>query len=237
MQRIHMPSVDARYWLAITLASLFGTNMGDLWAHNSGLNKIVGLAPLILLAAIVFLAERRDRTPREVYYWLAIIVIRTGATNIADYCKKILPWPLFAAILAALMIGFAWASVHDEARADPGTSMPATGKSYWAAMLSAGVLGTFYGDVCSKLSSKGIASLGLGLLLLATLALWRGAGARRVALYWLVVAVARSAGTAMGDFLADDPRLDIGLALSTIITGVAFAAVLLLWRGASRPQR
>jgi uncharacterized membrane-anchored protein len=85
MKQIHMPRVDARYWAAITMASIFGTNLGDLYAHESGLGIVAGVGILAILAAIVFVAERRDAVPRELYYWLVIIIIRTGATNIADY--------------------------------------------------------------------------------------------------------------------------------------------------------
>ena len=45
-----------------------------------------------------------------------IIIIRTGATNIADYFKKIIYWPLFAAILTALLTGFAWLSSRSDAK-------------------------------------------------------------------------------------------------------------------------
>jgi uncharacterized membrane-anchored protein len=232
----HLPDVNARYWCAIALASLFGTNLGDLWAHNSGLGKLIGLIPLAVLAAIVFLAERRDRAPRELYYWLVIAIIRTGATNIADYFKKIVSWPLFGAILAALLIGTgAWSVVGKGGGADQAGAerhgMPQAGTAYWLAMLSAGVLGTFYGDVASKTVGMPAASLGLFILFLGAVGVWVKAGAQRFWLYWLVVGVARTFGTAAGDLVAEEPHLDIGLGLSTILTGAAFLAVLLLWRG------
>ncbi len=237
MKSIHIPNVNARYWCAIALASLFGTNLGDLWAHNSGLNKLVGLIPLALLATIVFLLERRDRVPRELYYWLVIAIIRTGATNIADYFKKIISWPVFGAILAVLMIGTAiWSlrslrSASEEETAAERHGMPEAGTAYWCAMLTAGVLGTFYGDVASKAIGMAPASLGLGVVLLGAIGLWAGLRGQRFWLYWLVVAVARTFGTAAGDFLAEDPSLDIGLLISTGITAAAFLGVLTLWRG------
>ncbi len=107
--------------------------------------------------------------------------------------------------------------------------MPDTGVAYWLAMLSAGIFGTFVGDVCSKLIGKGYASLGLGALLLIALAIWRRDGAHRFWLYWIALAVARTAGTAMGDWLAETPALHIGLPLSTLITGTIFVAILVAW--------
>jgi uncharacterized membrane-anchored protein len=241
MQLQHMPRVNARYWSAITFASLFGTNLGDLYAHEAGLGIVRGIAILAALAAAVFFAERRDRVPRELFYWLLIIIIRTGATNIADFFKHIISWPSFGAILAVLMIVFGWASTrsHDaEERAAEARGMPKTGNMYWLAMLAAGVFGTFFGDVASHLIGKGPASIGLGILLLGALLLWRRQGGRYVWLYWLAVAVARTAGTAMGDFLAETESLGIGLALSTLITGSIFVLILTLWpRGAAPAAR
>lgn len=231
MNRVHIPTIDARYWCAIALASLFGTNLGDLWAHNSGVNKLVGLIPLAILAAVVFLLERRDRAPRELYYWLVIAIIRTGATNIADYFKKVISWPAFGAILAALMVATALLSLRGAESDEPAErQMPQAGTFYWLAMLTAGVLGTFYGDVASKTVGKPMASLCLLMLLLVALAVWTKAGARQFWLYWGVVAIARTFGTSAGDLIADDPTLDIGLPLSTVITGAALLAVLTLWR-------
>lgn len=232
MQIAHIPRVNARYWSAITFASLFGTNMGDLYAHEAHLGIVVGTSILAALAAAVFLIERRDPAPRELYYWLVIIVIRTGATNIADYFKHIIPWLIFGAILTGLLAGFAWLSRRGdqrrEARAEA-QGMPDTGVAYWLAMLSAGVFGTFIGDVCSKLIGKGPASLALGALLLVALAAWRRDGTHRFWLYWVALAVARTAGTAMGDWLAETEALGIGLPLSTLITGTIFVLILLLW--------
>ncbi|MDF7776276.1 hypothetical protein P1X14_13550 [Sphingomonas sp. AOB5] len=237
MKSIHIPNVNARYWCAIAMASLFGTNLGDLWAHNSGLHKLVGLIPLALLAAVVFALERRDRAPRELYYWLVIAIIRTGATNIADYFKKVISWPVFGAILAVLMIGTALWSLQslnnassEEAEAER-HGMPQAGTAYWCAMLTAGVLGTFYGDVAWKAIGMAPASLALGILLLGAIGLWSGLKGHRFWLYWLVVAIARTFGTAAGDFLAEDPMVGLDLVTSTLITGAVFVGLLATWRG------
>ena len=146
-----------------------------------------------------------------------IIVIRTSATNIADYFKHIIPWVVFgAALLTVLLAGFAWLSKRGDARREAeaeARGMPDAGAAYWAAMLSAGVFGTFVGDVCSKLVGQGYASLGLGALLIVALAVWRATGRMRFWLYWIALAIARTAGTAMGDWLAETKALGIGLPL------------------------
>jgi len=66
MKAIHVPRINARYWYAITLASVFGTNLGDSYSHDSGLgigdwlaeNRLldIGLPPSTLLTGAAFVA-------------------------------------------------------------------------------------------------------------------------------------------------------------------------------------
>ena len=237
MDPIHTPRVDARYWTAITLASVFGTNLGDFYAHESGLGIVQGLAVLALLAAVVFVVERFERSRHEAYYWLVIILIRTGATNIADYLafRARIPEVLLTLSLVALLCLFGWGT--HRASASGGASsqaLPKTGAAYWLAMLTAGVFGTVVGDICSHAVGQGPASLVLLALLFAVLFAGRGRAAQIMALYWTTVAVARTAGTAVGDWLAENKSLNIGLPHSTLMTGIAFVAVLVLWRSRAK---
>ena len=75
------------------LASIFGANMGDLFARNLGLGHVAGLPFLAAALAIVIVAERFDRIRHEVYYWIAIIIVRTAATNFADFAAGDLKLP------------------------------------------------------------------------------------------------------------------------------------------------
>jgi uncharacterized membrane-anchored protein len=231
MKPTHTPRVDARYWAAITLASVFGTNMGDLYAHESGLGIWKGLAVLALLAAFVFVIESFDRFGHEAYYWLVIVIIRTAATNIADYLAyraRVPDLPLTLS-LAALIALFAWGTRATRS-ADGTPGLPRTNAAYWLAMLSAGVFGTVLGDICEHKFGEGVAAIGLTvILLLALLAGFRRA-AVFVSVYWVVVAVARTAGTAIGDWLAENQVVPIGLAWSTLLSAVLFVAVLVFWK-------
>ena len=169
MKRIHTPQVNARYWTAITLASVFGTNMGDLYAHESGLGIWKGLAVLALLTAFVFAAEHFEQRRHEAYYWLVIILIRTGATNIADYLayRAHVPEIILTVSLIALLALFGWGT-HRTAHAAtvPSHSLPQTNASYWFAMLSAGVFGTVLGDICEHRIGEGVSVVILTVLLL-----------------------------------------------------------------------
>ena len=62
----------------MSIASVFGANMGDFVARYLHLGHAGGLLPLAAILAVVFVAERRDRSPHQWYYWLAIIIVRTA---------------------------------------------------------------------------------------------------------------------------------------------------------------
>ncbi len=237
MRTRHVPAIDRRYWFGIAFASIFGTNLGDFYAHESGLGLGVGLLVLVLLFAATYGVEARDPTTHEAYYWLAIIIVRTGATNIADYLafRVRVPALLLVSGLAAAIAVLAWRSAARRAQASPDPASPAlarTNLAYWAAMLAAGVFGTVVGDICSHRFGQGPASIALILMLAVLLAVAGSRVATGVAAYWCAVALARTAGTCIGDWLAENRILHLGLPFSTLLTGTAFVAILTFWRGA-----
>jgi uncharacterized membrane-anchored protein len=242
MKTIHVPTIDNRYWTAIALASVFGTNMGDLYAHNSGLGYIGGLLPLAALFALVFVAERFDKKIHDAYYWLCIIILRTGATNIADYAagRHGLAWGHLNCSIgcAVLFAGLVWWLAHIDRRTNTTAALktvPSTDTAYWVTMLTAGVLGTLLGDYLQDLLGRDAASVSLTVLFVVVLLMYRKAIWNVVVLYWLIVAVARTTGTAIGDWLAESPHSPLGLALSTLLSGACLAAVLIVWRGQRPP--
>jgi uncharacterized membrane-anchored protein len=241
MQRIHVPIIDARYWTAITLASVFGTNLGDFYAHESGLGLLGGLPILVLLFIGVYLAERLDRLTHDAYYWLCIIIMRTGATNIADYMAgrrglaiDRLTLSIGLGLLLALL---AWWSAQSRSGVINASmkSLPDTDVRYWLAMLTAGVFGTVLGDYAQHLLGQGTATAVLAVVLAAALLfIYQRSFLPAAGAYWLTIGIARTAGTAIGDWFAENKILNVGLTLSTILTGIAFVAVLVLWRSPRR---
>ncbi len=208
--------------------------MGDLYAHNSGLGLLGGLPILIALFAAVYFAEGRDKLAHEGWYWACIIILRTGATNIADYLGGrrglAIDRGLLSLLLALTIAALAWRAARKIGETAKG--LPATDGAYWLTMLAAGVFGTAAGDYFAHLYGQGPASLGLSLALALALLAFRRAPLAPVAGYWLVVCVARTAGTALGDLLADSKSLNLGLPLCTALTGAAFCGLLLAWRSA-----
>jgi uncharacterized membrane-anchored protein len=235
MQQIHLPTLSTRYWVALCLASIFGANMGDFFARNLGLGHVAGLPFLALALAIVIVGERFDRTVHQVYYWTAIIIVRTAATNFADFACGDMKLPrlwviigLAAALAAAVIASWqlVWRRLSDKGdstvlRADSG---------YWVSMFIAGTLGTVIGDYCSHDLHLGDAGASvllspiLGLLFVTA----RNGLLRSLWFYWLTVAMVRAAGTAVGDLVSG--RNMLGLPLSTLVTGALFVALLVLWK-------
>jgi uncharacterized membrane-anchored protein len=237
MQRIHLPTLGARYWAALCLASIFGANMGDFFARNLGLGHVKGLPFLALALAIVLVRERFDRSVHQIYYWTAIIIVRTGATNFADFACGDMKLPrllviggltasLVVSLLASWQFAWRWKSTQSEApdnvlRADLG---------YWISMFIAGTLGTVIGDYCSH--DLHLGDGGASLLLVPILALLfinaRNGLLRSLPYYWLTIVMVRAGGTAVGDFVAG--RTMLGLPLGTLVTGTLFVALLILWK-------
>ena len=148
----------------------------------------------------------------------------------------------YGLIEPALTLLLVLAVVLDPARwkngGPPGTvrvlKLPATDTPYWIAMLIAGTLGTATGDFVAGPLGFGLffGSAVLAVLFAAILYVsWRF-GEMRVGWYWASIVAARTAGTTLGDMLASRHGLQLGLSLSTLITGSLLAGVVLLW-----PQR
>jgi uncharacterized membrane-anchored protein len=241
MQPYHVPLLGLRYWTALCLASIFGANMGDFFAHNLGLGHVAGLPFLAVALALVFVLERIDRTVHEAFYWLAIVVVRTSATNLADFFSVDLrlakPWVMAGlAVALALSVAAAWQLSWRKSvdGTDAQSNLLRADYGYWLAMLIAGTLGTVMGDYFSHDLHLGhaLASLVLSALLAPFFIL----GARQfvwsLPLYWMTIVMVRAAGTVVGDLLA--ARNALGLALSTAVTGLVFIGFLVLWRGSTR---
>lgn len=224
-----------RYWAALSIVSIFGANLGDFSAHDLGLGHVLGLIPMAAALAVVFIAERWDRSWNQAYYWLAIIIVRAAATNLGDFSSHNLGKGgavVFLAALLVLSLAF-WPPAQSTPKdgAAERYALPITDARYWTAMLIAGTVGTVIGDI----SSFGL-HLGTALATLvqgAILAVIFYGGSRGFfaipAYYWLTVVAVRSAGTSAGDFFAGK-SVGIGLPLSTLCTGLVFAVTVLVWK-------
>jgi uncharacterized membrane-anchored protein len=218
-----------------------GANTGDFASRILGLGHTRGLLPLALVFLAIVWAERRSKAVTEAYYWLAIIVLRTGATNLADLGTHDLKLGYFLCmgLLVALMAAML---LVDRARGVEGThavgpdgrlhTLPATDASYWITMLAAGTLGTAAGDWVAEETGLGL-GYGSAVLVVVLLAAWTVSeyfGNMSKIWYWVTIVAARTAGTTLGDLLASRRGLNLGLVVSTICTGLLLAGIVVLWR-------
>src|SRR5215467_8664417 len=143
MQTRNLPAIDAGYWAAIVAASICGTNTGDLAAGPLGLGHVRGLLPLMAVFLVIVWAEKMLDWTTVAFYWLAIIVLRTMATNIADLATHDLKlsYPVFVLLVIAFMSLMIWADrfrigTTAQRAAAASASLPATDWSYWVVMLA-----------------------------------------------------------------------------------------------------
>src|SRR4051794_28837039 len=149
----NLPTIDAGYWAAIVAASICGTNTGDLAAGPLGLGHVRGILPLCAIFLAIIWAEKVLDWTTVAFYWLAIIVLRTMATNIADFATHDmkLSYAVFVGLLIAFMGAMIWAdrfriNSWPQQPAGSNARLPVTDWNYWVVMLAAGVLGTALGD-------------------------------------------------------------------------------------------
>jgi uncharacterized membrane-anchored protein len=239
MHSRNLPTIDPGYWSAIVAASMCGTNTGDLAAGPLGLGHVRGILPLGAIFLAIVWAEKIFNLTTVAFYWLAIIVLRTMATNIADLATHDLKlsYPLFVLLLLAFMGLMLWADRFrfDEAETTANSTgrLPVTDWSYWVVMLAAGVLGTALGDWLADdfVGVYWASIIGLPFFVTAVWAAYRFGLSKPW--YWIAIATCRTWGTDLGDMLVAMFRSatsrPVALWLSTIITAVLLTGVIYFW--------
>lgn len=222
----NLPGISASYWLTLVAASIFGTNTGDFVAGYLHLGHLAGLPYMALVFGAIVLLARWARHSHALYFWAAIITMRTAATNVGDAFHDF-HVPYGVSVPFVLVLFAASVLVYGRVSARTGQDGAVrVDSAYWICMMLAGILGTIGGDFASfriGLTPPGAACV-FGALIAASL-WWFGKTAALLnpVPYWATVALIRTGGTAAGDALADALRL----ALSTALTGCVFVGLVL----------
>lgn len=216
------------FWLAMFVASAFGTVLGDFWAQGLQLGLVLSFGTLVVITGLLIWGNSLKGQGTEIFYWLAIIFLRAGATNVGDGLVHILGLSFIAASLltavATLAAGFLTLSPS------AGATSPLIDLRYWLAMGIGGVFGTVFGDLTSHSIGMFPALIVLGTCLVAVV-LVRGALAPTSMLgYWCIVLAERAAGTPTGDWFASRRGLGLGLPAALLCVGVALIAALWLYQ-------
>jgi uncharacterized membrane-anchored protein len=164
--------VPAVYWLAVVLISVVGTLVTDNLTDGHDVPLWLSTTVFALLLAVVFAVwYARERTlsihtivttPRESFYWLAVLVTFALGTAAGDWILELTGWSPGAAVLlpAGLILAVlvAW-------RLGAGPVL-----SFWLAYILTRPLGANIGDYLGSSSDDG----GLGLGTLGTSVLFLG---------------------------------------------------------------
>jgi uncharacterized membrane-anchored protein len=246
----HNPIINFRYWVLISLASVFGTNTGDLAVK---LTRISGIFPpqglfgikhcgplpiLILLFVVLWILEKRDKEKTELFFWSAILIIRTAATNIADIMTDDVNFD-YSSTTAMISISLTGLALYWQKQREKPINpvfVPETTNLYWLMMLLAGVLGTSVGDYVAHEYGLGPSSLVLGTAMVVLVMVGFKNFLIFTPLYWFGITFARIAGTDVGDWLAKSAeRGGAGLDLSTatVISGFVFVIAALFWKSSA----
>jgi uncharacterized membrane-anchored protein len=165
------------------------------------------------------------------------VIVRTAATNFADYFSVDLRLAKISvitalAILLALALWLSWRLLWSGMKETDEPRLLRADLAYWFCMFVAGTLGTVLGDYCSHDWHLGFgwASLILSTALLGFFAIGRNWLSYSLPFYWVTVVMIRAAGTTVGDLFAHSA---LGLALSTLLTGLLFVGLLVVWKESS----
>lgn len=232
------------FWLAMLMASAFGTNLGDLWTGRLGLPAGAAFGSLLAVCGVAIWWDRRAGVRLEAGYWVAIVVLRAAATNVGDFMTErlglaYLPVALAVAALALVVgsrtrRGVVAGEVSGEVLGEVSGAVSGAGASpvidgwYWAAMFLAGVFGTVGGDLVNHTIGVLVSAAVLTAVLLAVLGVRGRWLAGSMLAYWAVVLAERAAGTPIGDGLASRRGVGLGLQVATVVTGALFLAALAL---------
>ena len=221
-----LPRIDGRYWLALSAASTFGTNTGDFVAGYLHIGHLAGLPWLLAAFLVILILERLSPVKTPMWFWAAIITMRTAATNVGDAFHDFrigfeISVPVVLVIFALCAVLYARSTPR---KAADDETMNVNGL-YWVTMMLAGVFGTVGGDLAAKwVTEPGAATAVFAMAAIAIVYFRRRGILLQAAAYWTVVGLIRTAGTAAGDTVAHG----IGLAPSTVLTGIVFVVLAIL---------
>ena len=239
MQDQHVPAISRFYWPAFAAATLFGANAGDLVVeHLKGWEVASLYLPSLAVAfAVILYVEARDPSSSPRWYWLAVILAPTAANELAELSfnymglRRIWVCVVLLAVLVITHLAFQSDTTRLIAlrlQQRPRPTVPLTDATYWIAMVVACTVGNLASDYLTlgnKLDVRTVC-LVLAPLVFVAGALRRWTEFNRTWTYWSVVVTVTALGASVGDLLAADPLLGMGLARSAALSGVIMALLL-----------
>ena len=226
-----VPAVTIAFWVIKIMSTTVGETGADYLAVHVGLGTAItgGLMTLFLLAAL-FLQMRAQRYVSW-RYWLTVVLVSVVGTQITDALTDKLEISLYVStVVFAVLLAAALAIWYAVERTLSIHSITTTRREgfYWTAILFTFALGTAAGDLAAE-------ALGLGFnvgvvvfsAMIAVIYVAFRLGANAVLTFWLAYILTRPLGASLGDLLSQSPIYG-GLGLGTMVTSVAFLAVIVV---------
>jgi len=228
---IHIPKLNANYWLLMILATTLGEILGNLISRNLGLGYEVGSILLVglFVSAISIIAFYRKESP--FVYWLLITLGNIAGTDCADFItieplKFGTLWgSLFVgAVLVAIMV--VWKIISPSFSIKEGLN----GKTfflYWFAILTSSTFGTTFGDLLSndtQLGSSG-GTLLLAVVLGVTFWLHKYTNISKGLLYWFALVAVHPIGATIGNYISKPEGFNFGNIWTSVVLGFVFVFI------------
>lgn len=224
-----VPEVTLAFWIIKIMSTTVGETGADYLAVHAGLGTALtaSLMSGLLIVALVAQVRAREYIPWK--YWLTVVLVSVVGTQITDALTDGLGVSLyastacFAVALAAVFVVWYRAertlSIH---------SIITRRRElfYWLAILLTFALGTAAGDLGTEALGLGfrvgVVAFGALIAMTGVAALF---GANRVLTFWIAYILTRPLGASLGDLLSQ-ARDYGGLGLGTVITSIAFLAII-----------
>jgi uncharacterized membrane-anchored protein len=212
-----VPEVTAYFWVIKVLTTGMGETTSDYLAHRIGPIVAVGLAGVVLTAALVLQLSVRRYVAW--IYWSAVVMVSVFGTMAADVLHVGLGVPYVvstAFFVLALAAIFALWYASEKTLSIHSIFTWRREVFYWATVMATFALGTAAGDMTAVSMHLGYLASGVMFAVLMTvpaLAYWR-LGLNPVFAFWFAYVVTRPLGASFADWLGVS-RVRGGLALGT----------------------
>jgi uncharacterized membrane-anchored protein len=224
-----VPEVTAYFWVIKVLTTGMGETTSDYLAHRLGPIVAVGLAGVVLAAALALQLSVRRYVAW--IYWSAVVMVSVFGTMAADVLHVGLGVPYVvstAFFVVALAAIFALWYVREKTLSIHSIFTWRREVFYWATVMATFALGTAAGDMTAVSIHLGYLTSGVMfavLMAVPALAYW-GLGLNPVFAFWFAYVVTRPLGASFADWLGVS-RARGGLALGTGPVSLALTVVIL----------
>ncbi|HEY0541713.1 MAG TPA: hypothetical protein VGD53_25320 [Actinoallomurus sp.] len=224
-----VPEVTAYFWVIKVLTTGMGETTSDYLAHRLGPIVAVGLAGVVLAAALALQLSVRRYVAW--IYWSAVVMVSVFGTMAADVLHVGLGVPYVvstAFFVVALAAIFALWYVREKTLSIHSIFTWRREVFYWATVMATFALGTAAGDMTAVSIHLGYLTSGVMfavLMAVPALAYWR-LGLNPVFAFWFAYVVTRPLGASFADWLGVS-RARGGLALGTGPVSLALTVVIL----------